>query len=315
LSTRFASFNGPSPTSVRLSSPLPSVGDHPFGVVPITPPLPKTQQHYDLSITVNMPESPRNLDRGNFMISLLLLDTDLSTTIDLSRSDASSKGPIDPQSVIFTARRPALVPYTDPIISLARRLALLPLHLVFPQSHAYSMTMSLAEGVVFPRTSRVPKSVYVELLGGQDLQTYDVSLTMTARLRGLRWILHNYRILSFVTLTLGFWSMQMLFAGLALFALGAFFEGPEDAPVAETVEAEEDEEEKALRRVEIEEPGVIAPAVKPEKHEQERAGDDEKTRKEAHDGLRRRRIKQREGESSQSEVKDEVVIKQEPESD
>ena len=270
------------------------------------------------------------MDRGNFMIALHLLDTDLTTAVDVVHPPESGKSLIDPDSVMFTTRRPALMPYVDPTVSLARRLVFLPFHLMFPKNELYAMTVPLAEGVIFTRSSRVPKSIYVELQAGQNFQTSEVSVTMTAKLRGLRYILHNYRIISFVTLTLGFWSMEMLFAGMALFVLGIFVanqETPEPKlkPKSER-DAEEtpgvDREEEQMAKVELEEPGGRVPIIKRE-HEPEHEPEQEQEREvgrmssEDHPGLRRRRtsFKQEEGAPSGSGARDEMGIKREPESD
>lgn len=270
------------------------------------------------------------MDRGNFMIALHLLDTDLTTTLDVVHPPESGRSLIDPQSVMLTTRRPALMPYVDPAVSLARRLVFLPLHLMSPKNELYTMTIPLAESVVFPRSSRVPKSIYVELQAGQNLQTSEVSVTMTANLRGLRYILHNYRIVSFVALTLGFWSMEMLFAGMALFILGIFIgnkEPPEPEPKPkreqDTIEAPDvDREEERMAKVELEEPGGRNLVIKREhEHEHEPVQEQEheigRKSSEDHPGLRRRRtsFKQEEDGSSGSGVRDELGIKREPESD
>lgn len=302
------------------------VGDNPFGVAPITPPLPKTEQHYDVSITMTLPESPRNTGRGNFMVALHLLDTDLSKSMDVLHSPESGRSLVDPQSVIYTTRRPALMPYVDPAVSLARRLAWLPFRVVFPKNDVYFMTLPLAENVVFSRSSRVPKSIYVEVQAGQDLQTYEAAVTMTANLRGLRWILHNYRIVSFITLTLGFWSMEMLFAGLMLFTLGAFV-GSDDHPPKPELEDSEKREEDDLGEVKLEERMRELPSIKREhsqEDEREREREDEQflrertlERRSSEDhggGLRRRRSIKRE-EEGESSASGGVGIKREPDSD
>lgn len=271
------------------------------------------------------------MDRGNFMIALHLLDTDLTTAVDVVHPPESGRGLIDPESVMFTTRRPALMPYVDPTVSLARRLVFLPFHLLFPKNELYTMTVPLAEGVRFARSSRVPKSIYVELQAGQNFQTSEVSVTMTAKLRGLRYILHNYRIISFVALTLGFWSMEMLFAGMALFILGIFVGNKEHPelelkPKAEK-EADEapavDREEERMAKVELEEPGGRVPIIKHEhehEHEPEQGQEHEVGRmdSEDHPGLRRRRTsfkQERRGSRSSSGARDEPRIKREPESD
>lgn len=296
-----------------------SVGDNPFGVAPITPPLPKTEQHYDLSITVTLPESPRNTGRGNFMVALHLLDNDVSKSMDVLHSPESGRSLVDPQSVIYTTRRPALMPYVDPTVSLARRLVWLPFHVVFPKNDVYSMTLPLAENIVFSRSSRVPKSIYVELQAGQDIQTYEAAVTMTANLRGLRWILHNYRIVSFITLTLGFWSMEMLFAGLTLFTLGIFV-GNEDHPPKPELEDAENKEEDGLGEVKLEERMHELPSIKREhSHEDEHHLNEHKLERrrssEDHGGGLRRRRSIKHDEEGESSASGGVGIKREPDSD
>ena len=144
---------------------------------------------------------------------------------------------VDPETVILSSRRPALVPQVDPAVGLVKRLLLLPYHLLVPSSQYYVMTVQLAEGVTFPRESKIPKSIYVEVQAGQQMQTYEASVTLTAKLRGLRWILHNYRLPAFITLTLGFWSVEMLFAAVALFLIGLAMGSPEKS--TDTIEGNE----------------------------------------------------------------------------
>lgn len=245
------------------------------------------------------------------------MDTDLSKTVDVLHSPESGRSLIDSQSVIYTTRRPALMPHVDPAVSLARRLLWLPFNVLFPKNDAYIMTLPLAEEVIFSRASTVPKSVYVELQAGQDIQTYETAVTMTAKLRGLRWILHNYRIVSFITLTVGFWSIEMLFAGLTLFALGVFVSN-ETPPKLEPAESDVKEEQE-LGEVKLEAKAHDALDIKGEyghghghepqhEHRLERRSSDE------HGGLRRRRST-RFDEEGDLLTTGAVDIKQEPDSD
>ena len=266
------------------------------------------------------------------MVALHLLDTDLSTAINVLHSPESGRSIIDPQSVLYTTRRPALMPYVDPAVSWARRLIWLPLRVVFPKKDAHSMSLPLAEDVVFSRTSKMPKSIYVELQAGQDIQTYEAAVTMTANLRGLRWILHNYRIMSFITLTVGFWSVEMLFAGLTLFILGIFVGNETQVPKPELeAPGAKESSEYELGEVKLEERVRELPSPKRERsHDHDLDRYTEKEREDSqqprehkleesrssddHRGLRRRRsIKyEEEGESS---VLGGVSIKRELDSD
>ncbi|CAI4215428.1 unnamed protein product [Parascedosporium putredinis] len=107
------------------------LGTHPFGITGLTRPLPKTQQGYDVSISLTLPKSVPESQIGNFMVVLHLLDHDVSSSL---------------------------------------------------------------------ATVQLPES--------------------GTKLRGVRWILHHYRFPAFITLTLGFWGMEMLFAAVALFLIG-----------------------------------------------------------------------------------------------
>lgn len=167
------------------------------------------------------------------MVVLHLLDHDISSSLATVQLPESGSSLISQDNVIFTSRRPALVVHPGPEVSLVKRLILLPYHVLFPRSQYYTMTVGLAEQVVFPREAKIPKSVYIEVQAGQQLQTYKASITLTAKLRGVRWILHHYRFPAFITLTLGFWGMEMLFAAVALFLIGLATGSSERSPQAD----------------------------------------------------------------------------------
>lgn len=132
--------------------------------------------------------------------------------------------------VLHSSHRPALVPYTDPIVSLASRLLFLPGHLLFPGSSrasASTLTVSLAEKVSFPSSTRgggsgksVPSSLFLELQSGQDLRVSAASVTVTAQLSGLRWFMHRYRVLAFLLGTTAFWACEVAAMGAVWGVLG-----------------------------------------------------------------------------------------------
>lgn len=110
-------------------------------------------QPYDISVSLTLPLTPENTKRGNFMVLIHLLDTDLTehtpaggagmynpvvlmdkTTGQTDLVTSLSLGPLMKSStVLLTSARPAIIPYTDPLVSLAKRILFLPYHVLFTQ--------------------------------------------------------------------------------------------------------------------------------------------------------------------------------------
>lgn len=192
-------------------------GPNPYGIVSLArPAMIKTQQDYDISVTLTMPRSPANVDRGNFMISFFLLGSEVNEPLQAGAREFSDPSlRFRQHDVVFGSRRPALVPYIDPIVSVSGRVLFLFYHLFVPSAQRYKMTISLAERVVFLTDSKLPASAYVEVEAGQDIQIYDMALTMVAQLRGLRWLMFHYRLPVYTICTLLFWLCELLFMVLA----------------------------------------------------------------------------------------------------
>jgi hypothetical protein len=176
----------------------------------------KTQQEYDVSLSLSMPRSAPNVERGNFMISLHMLDSkaDVELYAEAERHASLHQG-FGEANVLFSSRRPALFPYVDPLVSVASRVLFLIYHLFTPGSSTNSMVIPLAERVSFSKDSRLPKSAYIEVEAGQTIQVYHAYLQLTAQLRGLRWMMVHYRISTFLALTVVFWAFEVIFMGVA----------------------------------------------------------------------------------------------------
>lgn len=201
---------------VRLISIHCRLGPNPYALVSLSSPPLKSAQDYDISVSLLMPRSQANLDRGNFMVSLHLLDMDVSPTLqDAARRFADDHDQLDGHSILFSSRRPALTPYEDPLVSLASRILFLFYYMLFPGSQKHELSVGLAERVSFAKGAVVPASAYLEVEAGQTLQTYAVSLTLTAQLRGLRWLMFHYRLPTYIFFTLLFWACEVLFMGAA----------------------------------------------------------------------------------------------------
>ncbi|KAK3349979.1 putative adipose-regulatory protein-domain-containing protein [Lasiosphaeria hispida] len=213
-------------------------GPNPFGVAALAGKNLKNSQPYDISLSLTLPRSPANLERGNFMVALHLLDGALAPgkpalaydgggdRLRTSYSPDASAALVQPdlrsyiadKRVLYSTTRPALVPYTNPLVALVSRWLLMPYYLLFPHAEMSTVAVTMAERVVFGRGAALPRSLLVEVQAGQGLQVYEASVTLTAQLEGLRWFMHHYRVLSFAVFSGIFWAIIMVVT-LAVFTV------------------------------------------------------------------------------------------------
>ncbi|KAL2133714.1 hypothetical protein VTI74DRAFT_1840 [Chaetomium olivicolor] len=260
------------------------VGPNPFGITSLGRLV--HNQAYDISVSLTLPRSPTNLDRGNFMVALHLLSESTASSTSNSRSPPplpyltpdrpflssdSTTPPINApdsallnlrptrlnlpsylasRTIVLTTTRSALIPYTDPLVSLAKRLLFLPYHMLFPhRSTSVHLTVPMAEKAVFslPRrgqeqgdnaVANLPGSLLLEVQAGQGIQVYEASVTLVARLRGVRWIMWRWRMACFWVVTGVVWVGVV--AGL--FSVGVLRIG------LETVGGGEGQEKKGKRK-------------------------------------------------------------------
>ncbi|KAJ4234411.1 hypothetical protein NW759_001403 [Fusarium solani] len=221
-------------------------GVNPYGIASLELPPMKSQQEYDVSLSLTMPRSNPNVERGNFMISLHMLDSKADFELQAKAGQhAAEHGDFGTTNVLFSSRRPALFPYVDPFVSLASRVLFLAYHLFAPGSSSSTMMIPLAERVWFSKGSMVPKSAYIEVEAGQTIQIYHAALQLTAQLHGLRWLMVHYRISTFVAFTFLFWICEIMFMAVAwgLWTLAAGSTPEEADGKAWPQGVEEDEEE------------------------------------------------------------------------
>ncbi|KAK3292575.1 putative adipose-regulatory protein-domain-containing protein [Chaetomium fimeti] len=129
-------------------------------------------------------------------------------------------------TIVHTTARPALIPYVDPLASLASRVLFLGYHLLAPRgAAAVRLTVPMAEGLAFavPRrdAARVlPDSLLLEVQAGQAIQVYDARVTLVARLRGLQGFMYRWRVTAFVLFTAAFWMTEMVVMAVVLVVVG-----------------------------------------------------------------------------------------------
>ncbi|KAK4175584.1 putative adipose-regulatory protein-domain-containing protein [Triangularia setosa] len=219
-------------------------------------------QPYDISVSLTLPLTPENTKRGNFMVVVHLLDSDPTATGTTEQSQQSGSGSrsglynpvvlldkntgqtdlvtslslgdlLKDANVIMTSARPAIIPYTDPLVSLAKRVLFLPYHVLFTQrAEATTLTTKMVERVQFGgRGGRkgkaggeklLPRSMVVEIQAGQGLQVYECRVSLVAQLRGLRWLMYRWRVVSFVVITGLFWAVEMGMLGVGVVVIGGW---------------------------------------------------------------------------------------------
>lgn len=180
-----------------------------------------SQQPYDISLQMHLPRTPNNLAAGNFMLDLSLLSRPSSTT----SAPAPSVVLPNSSSTLAHSRRPAILPYQSPFLSITHDLVALPWHtLGLKDLDADILEVPMFELMSFPRGWRnVPGAVKVELQSDQTLQVYSAKVIFKARYEGLRYILYNYRILSFAVFTSCFYMVSLTSTAIAWFMISSFF--------------------------------------------------------------------------------------------
>ncbi|KAI0104414.1 putative adipose-regulatory protein-domain-containing protein [Daldinia grandis] len=207
-------------------------GLNPYGVTSVSSNL-MLEQAYDISVELTLPRSPTNLDKGNFMVTLFGMKTQPGNpafAYYFSGEDPFSH--VKEDTVVFTSRRPALIPYTDPLVKTVSRVLFLPYHILYPSASEMT-TLRVPMGELVEFNEILPMSILVEVQAGQTLQVYSATITLVARLTGIRWAMYNHRIMSFIVCTTVFWIAEMLSTGLAWLILSSFISnqkprGPED---------------------------------------------------------------------------------------
>jgi hypothetical protein len=184
------------------------------------------QQTYDIVLQLDLPRSPPNLQAGNFMLDMVMLAPTyrpFATTQGDVYLNARESIPKD--AILFSSRRPAILTYHSEIVSLSKEIASLPWYILGLHRNAEKLEINMAEGVSFPKGwQNIPNNVYLELQGrGQDIQVYDLQLKLRARFRGLKWLMYNHRIFSFLVGTTAFWTAEILFAVLTWVSLSSNF--------------------------------------------------------------------------------------------
>lgn len=177
------------------------------------------QQAYDVTVQIDMPRSPPNLQMGNFMVDLVMLSPTYKPVARPSATDPFDiRSWIPAETILFSSRRPAILTYHSDIVRVGKQIASLPSYLLGWRHENERLEIRMAEGVTFKKgLANMPTKVYLDLQSRRhDIQVYAVTLVLRAKFSGMRWLMYNHRILAFIIFTGAFWAAEMLFALLAL---------------------------------------------------------------------------------------------------
>ncbi|PGH17815.1 hypothetical protein AJ79_00956 [Helicocarpus griseus UAMH5409] len=224
---------------------------HPYGTATLGAELIPAQQ-YDVSVALYLPRTPSNLAAGNFMLDLSLFSQDTDT--NTSPKAGTSTG------LLARSRRPAILTYASPIVDTAKRVSKMPLYLVGWQKEAERLRVGMMERVEFERKKNMPKMLRLEIQSEEKMQVYRAVVKFDARFSGLRWIMYNWRILSFLTFSSTFWVVSMVCTSSVWIALASQEGGPalvkkpkreikEDGSDISVKEEEGSEDEEETRRL------------------------------------------------------------------
>jgi seipin len=189
-------------------------------------------QPYDITIHLHLPRTPTNLAAGNFMLDLSLISPPSTPEQPLSISSVLAPG--NTTTLLARSRRPAILPYQSLITFVTHAFLSLPLHsLSLRDIDATTLSIPMFEQETFARGWRnLPASASLEIrtqphtqaaLLGQPidaqqpvpLQVYSASIEFHARFRGLRWLMYNWRVSSFLLFTSGFYCVALISTGVA----------------------------------------------------------------------------------------------------
>ena len=187
-------------------------GPHPYAFTPVDSTALISQQPYDVSLQLHVPRTPTNLAAGNFMLDLSLITrpTTSSTASDSSTLISNTS------TILFHSRRPAILPYQSPLLALSNTVISLPWHTVgLLDLDADSLSIPMFESLSFARGwKNIPNAAKIELQSDQTLQVYSARIVFQAQFQGLRYVIYNYRVLSFLVFTSCFYTVTLVSTAL-----------------------------------------------------------------------------------------------------
>lgn len=148
-------------------------------------------------------------------------------------------------TTLASSRRPAIMTYRSPLLERIDTLVRAPLLISGWQRQEEILSVVLLEDVVLASRVRTA-SVSIDAPSSSTIGVYDIAVEFRARFTGVRWLMHNYRITTFLVATALFWSIEVVFMTLVWWGVYSYFAaGGELVP---RDDGEEDRREDGGRR-------------------------------------------------------------------
>lgn len=205
-------------------------GPYPYALTPLDSPALVSQQPYDISVHLHLPHTPNNLGAGNFMLDLSLL-TDTKDPVLSAFTNIFPNTTTPTHTVLASSRRPAILPFSSPILGLTSTFVNLPWHLLsFRDLDSTVLQIPMFERLSFARGSgslaqNIPNAIRLELQSNHILQVYSAKIEFTARFEGLRYIVYNYRVITYFAFSTAFYFVTILSMTLAWMLFSSFLSG------------------------------------------------------------------------------------------
>ncbi|KAF1999672.1 hypothetical protein P154DRAFT_467460 [Amniculicola lignicola CBS 123094] len=192
-----------------------------------------SRQKYDVLVEMRVPRSERNLGVGNWMVGVEIRglaggstavgvknslgwdeewdgdDSSYSAQAQKEKEAGMDSGKEKPV-VLARSRRPAILTYRSWMTETVYRGLRLPVYVLGWGDESEKVVTRMMEDVEFEKGVRnTPSSLRLELRSRRPLEVYDVVVKVVARLEGLRWIMYNHRIASFIFFSTMFWAVEM----------------------------------------------------------------------------------------------------------
>lgn len=254
-----------------------------------------SQQAYEVSVDLEMPRTPTNLEAGVFMVDVRLLGpfnpvAEAPETLrDLLGNITTLGGGGD--TVLQHSRRPAMLQYKSRSLGLLNKAFNLPWHVLgFRDLDTDKVKIRMWDKAIFKRgLGSVPKGLRLEiaasgattglghLAAGSDVQIYKASVTLSARFHGLRYLVYNHRIVSFVVFSTAFYIVSIISMGLMWAWIGPSLMSPastdlvkqepqsvkkDSAPKMIKTEHEDDESGEGLKLEDVSDSPVQFPSAR-----------------------------------------------------
>lgn len=180
---------------------------------------------YDISVILKLPPSPTNLNLGNFMVTIHLLEAGGNPPVGSPRGAAipSKNALVEGSHVVNTFRRPVLLTYVDPIVQVASRLLLLPYRILRQPRDIITLTTSMLEMENLAQSGPKPNYVMLELEAAPSIQVYSASIVFKSQLYGVRWYMYHWQLTCFVFMTLIFWAIELIFTLITFWVLSTIY--------------------------------------------------------------------------------------------